>query len=386
MEDPEHDLLAERRRQDGDAEVDRIAVVADRDAAVLGVAAVGDVELAHDLQAARDRRRQAGRHLGDLPHDAVDPGADDHRVRLRLEVDVGSALGDRVGDDLVRQLDRGRVGGVALGDVLAGRILLQVRLHLDVDVAAEAAVERAREVEGRDDDEADLKPQREPEVVGGHHVGRVGDRDDHGSVLVQSDRQRGEASRDVLGQEARRGGDEVEAAQLEELEAVLLGEGLCDRRGGRDVVAEQDLAEPAALGLLLGERGRELLGGDDAVAQEQRAELRPAFGPVVRFRRRRRGNCRSFHRSSIGHSAGRHEGRDPTRLPGLRAGRRRRRRRDRRRTARPARCGVRRRGERGGDGWPRRSPASGSSRTTTAASTVRCSTRAAPSSPSASSR
>ena len=262
----------------------------------------------------------------------------------------------------------------------------QVRLHLDVDVAAEAAVERAREVGGRDDDEADLKPQREPEVVGGHHVGRVGDRDDHGSVLVQGDRQRGEASRDVLGQEARRGGDEVEAGQLEELEAVLLGEGLCDRRGGRDVVAEQDLAEPAALGLLLGERGRELLGGDDAVAQEQRAELRPALGPAVRVRRRRRRNRRSFHRSSIGHSAGRHEGRDPTRFPGLRAGRRR---------ASPARsapdcssCSVWRPATRRARrrGWPRRSPGCGSSRTTTAASTARCSTPAAASSPSASSR
>ena len=86
-----------------------MAVVADRHAAVLGRAAVGDVELAHDLQAARDGGHQAGRHLGDLAHDTVDAGADDHRLRLRLEVDVRGTLGDRARNDLVRQLDRGRV-------------------------------------------------------------------------------------------------------------------------------------------------------------------------------------------------------------------------------------------------------------------------------------
>ena len=66
--------------------------------------------------------------------------------------------------------------------------------------------------------------------------------------------------------------------------------------------------------------------------------------------------------------------------PRLRAGRRRRRRRDRRGTARAARRRAeRRRRRRGRRGWPGRSPGCGSSRTTTAASTVRCSTPAAPS-------
>ena len=43
------------------------------------------------------------------PRDAVDPRADDHVVLLRLEVDVGGAVLDRLRERRVDELDRGRV-------------------------------------------------------------------------------------------------------------------------------------------------------------------------------------------------------------------------------------------------------------------------------------
>ena len=45
VHDPEHDLLAVRRRHDRDAQVERVALEADRDAAVLGRTPLGDVEV-----------------------------------------------------------------------------------------------------------------------------------------------------------------------------------------------------------------------------------------------------------------------------------------------------------------------------------------------------
>ena len=175
-----------------------------------------------------------------------------------------------------------------------------------------------REVGGRDDDErgseARARGRRSSEAI--TSVGSV----TATSTVPSSSKAIGSAGK-APRERSRAGGSSRPRSrstrvELEELEPVLLGEGLCDRRGGRDVVAEQDLAQPAAFGLLLGERGRELLRRDDAVAQEQRAELRPALGPAVRIRRRRGRNRRSFHGSSIGHSAGRHERRDPARFPG----------------------------------------------------------------------
>ena len=275
-----------------------MAVVADRDAAVLGVAAVGDVELAHDLQAARDRGHQPRRHLGDHAHDAVDPRPHDHRVRLRLEVDVGGALGDRVGDDLVRQLDRRRVGGVALGDVLDGLFLLRDATSDSISTATFARKQRSS-VRARSETETTTKRicrpsarRRSSEAI--TSVGSV----TATTTVPSSSNAIGSAERRLAtfsGSRLVAAGTRSKRLELEELEAVLLGEGPRDRRAGGDVVAEQDLAEPAAFGLLLGERGGELLGGDDAVAHEQRAELLPALGPAVRIRRRRRRNRRSFH-------------------------------------------------------------------------------------------
>ena len=82
------------RRHDRDAEVDGAPVVAHAEAAVLGHAALGDVQLAHDLDAGDDGRVMLlgdGRHR--LLQHAVDAVLDDHRIVAGFDVNVaGSPL------------------------------------------------------------------------------------------------------------------------------------------------------------------------------------------------------------------------------------------------------------------------------------------------------
>ncbi len=110
---------------DGDAEVDEAALVAHAEAAVLGHAALGDVELAHDLDAAQDGGvvlARDGRH-GRLQH-AVDAVLDDHRIVVGLDVNVGGAAFERGEDGGVDQPDDGAdvffAGELLDGDVFVG--------------------------------------------------------------------------------------------------------------------------------------------------------------------------------------------------------------------------------------------------------------------------
>jgi hypothetical protein len=82
--------------------VDQAALVADPETAVLGHAALGDIELAHDLDAGKDglvMLARNGRH-GGLQH-AVDAVLHMQAVVVGLEVNIGSAA-----------LERGEDGGV----------------------------------------------------------------------------------------------------------------------------------------------------------------------------------------------------------------------------------------------------------------------------------
>ena len=101
--DPEDDLLAVGRRQHRAAEVHRLAADEDGHAAVLRRAPLGDVELGHDLQTARDGGLHVLLHGGEMAHNAVHADADGQLRRLRLEVEVGRALVDRGCDQRVDQ-------------------------------------------------------------------------------------------------------------------------------------------------------------------------------------------------------------------------------------------------------------------------------------------
>ena len=87
VEQAQHRALAVRRRQRRDAHVDRAAADAQRDAAVLRQALLGDVELGHDLQARDQRRVQRAVRLHHLAQRAVDAKA--HRARCARRARCG---------------------------------------------------------------------------------------------------------------------------------------------------------------------------------------------------------------------------------------------------------------------------------------------------------
>ena len=123
VEDAHDDRLAVHARQRHDAQVDVLAVDRQADAAVLRDAPLGDVEVAHDLDAGDRRRRPCA--CGIVAASCSTPST---RKRTRSSRPSGSKwmseapCSTRLGDDRVDELDDRRVvGGLAqvddLGDV-----------------------------------------------------------------------------------------------------------------------------------------------------------------------------------------------------------------------------------------------------------------------------
>ncbi len=174
---------------DGDAEVDEAALVADAEAAVLRDAALGDVELAHDLDAREDglvMLARDGRH-GLLQH-AVDAVLDEERVVVGLEMDIRGAAFERGEDGGVDQADDGRdvvFGGDALdGDVLVGVVFAGE--HVEGQAFA-GFVEHALRLLGLLEQVGDLRERGDAgdqalaeqagDLVEHHELRRVGDGD-----------------------------------------------------------------------------------------------------------------------------------------------------------------------------------------------------------------
>ena len=99
------------------------------DAAVLGQAALGDVQVGHDLDARGDGEGQVARRRHHLVEHAVGTDADLELVLERLEVQVAGVVLDGQQQDHVQQLaDRGAVGqGLDAGQVDADRLLHRLR-------------------------------------------------------------------------------------------------------------------------------------------------------------------------------------------------------------------------------------------------------------------
>src|SRR5206468_7469795 len=76
VEDSHDDLFAVHRRQRRDAEVDAAATHLHADAAVLRDAALGDVDVGHDLQTADDARLDAAGRAHHFVEHAVDAETD----------------------------------------------------------------------------------------------------------------------------------------------------------------------------------------------------------------------------------------------------------------------------------------------------------------------
>ena len=111
VQDSHHRLLAEDGRQGGDAQVDLAGPVAQLDAAVLGQAALGDVERGHDLHARGQGRLQALGRGHDLVQHAVDPEAHADDLLAGLDVDVRGPAPDGVGEHHVDQPHHRRLVG-----------------------------------------------------------------------------------------------------------------------------------------------------------------------------------------------------------------------------------------------------------------------------------
>ena len=175
------------------------------DAAVLRQATLGDVEIGHDLDARDHRRGEPARRRLDFMQHTVDAVAHDQTVFKRLEMDVGRAHFQRVGDDERHQAYHRRFGREVLqlldigieSDVVA---LLDIADDLSQCRLARAveALQRSLELGGNRDLRLDLAPGDHLERVHGVQVGGIGHRQRE-LFLVFGQRQRAR-----LAQKARR--------------------------------------------------------------------------------------------------------------------------------------------------------------------------------------
>jgi hypothetical protein len=263
VEDAHDDRLAVDAGERDDAQVDVVAVDRHADAAVLRDAALGDVEVAHDLHAADDAADHAPRDGGGVLQHAVDAEAHAQLVAVGREVHVGGALLDRLRDDAVDELDDRRVlGGLEQVDDLGALfLLLLVRRRLDHVVQPRQARDQRADVLARGDGGAHLVAGHQRDVVDGEHVGRVGHRDEQRPVADELHRHGVVALGRRRGDQVGRPHVDVEDGEVEVVQPVAL----------RDRAGEPVLRERARLQQdLLGQRAPGAGGLDgllDAVAR-----------------------------------------------------------------------------------------------------------------------
>ena len=272
VEQTHDDRLALDGRQHRDTDVEQTAGGrrVQRDAAVLRLSPLRDVELRENLQA----RGHAGGHpLRDALHllqHAVDAEPDDERVLLRDEVDVRGPVLGRLEEHRVHEPHQRRIRD-AVVDLEVGRILLDDRKLFVRLLDRGARAERlggARELPdldldvlaGRDAD-VQLELRREAQHVDRLDVRRICDRKlEH----VALDRVR---DRDGLLEDVERDGlDRVFAdageREVDERELVARGEHPRDALRRGDALVDERLRERAAL-LRAAADERELVGRDE---------------------------------------------------------------------------------------------------------------------------
>ena len=131
VEQAQYNAFAVPGRDRRHPDVDRFARHAQRNAAILRQAFFGDVELRHDLDARDDRRMQGARRLDQVAQRAVDAQAH-HRAGFEwLDMDVGGAVAQRLGEQCIDQTDQRRVV-LAVEQVFHPRDLLQQPRQIQV--------------------------------------------------------------------------------------------------------------------------------------------------------------------------------------------------------------------------------------------------------------
>jgi hypothetical protein len=204
------------------------------------------------------------RHDRELAHDAVDADPDDHVLAARLEVDVGRALLEggrqqRV-DEVDRRCARGEVADV-VDPFLLARLVLVALPGDQLERAPVGPRDRELDLAALGDGDAEVRAEREPEVVGRREVRRVGDGEERRPVLVDRQRQRLVATRQLLGEQRDRLFLDLRRVEVDEVELVLLRQRAGDRALRREAELDDDLAEPQAGVALDLEGALQLLGG-----------------------------------------------------------------------------------------------------------------------------
>ena len=207
---------------------------------------------------------------------AVDAEADDERILLRLEVDVGGAVLGSLEDDGVDEPDERRVGDPVLGLEVVGRRpprdaevgvdLLQHRAGAECLRGARHPAQLGEDVLARGNAEIERVAGREPELVEAVQVAWIGDGDPQRAV-VERVRDRDDALEDV--QRDQLGGFLRDAGQskVDDGDLVANGERASDPLGRRDPLVDdrlrkRALARPAT-------HDRELVRRDEVGGGEQ---------------------------------------------------------------------------------------------------------------------
>jgi hypothetical protein len=196
VEHAEDGVLAMDSGHDGDAEVDEAGLVAYAETAVLRDAALGDVELAHDLDAGEDgvvMLAGDGGH-GRLQH-AVDAVLDDDGIVVGFDVDVGGAALERGEDGGVDQTNDGADVFFA-GQLLNGDVFVLVFIaseHVEGEAFARF-VENALRLLGFLEQVGDLREggdagedavtEEAGDFVEHHEAGGIADSDDQQVLLL----------------------------------------------------------------------------------------------------------------------------------------------------------------------------------------------------------
>ena len=258
----------------------------ERDAAVLGGAGLGDVEIGHHLEAHGDGRPIGAVQAAHLAQHAVDAVAETQEPVLGLEVDVRRPALDGVREERVHQPHDGLAIGLALRVQavvvdLAGLDLLQDAVYRQLEAVELIDGLLDLGVAGEQRNDLHVAAEQGVDLVQGHDVEgiRHGHRQAVAGHLV-GEGQDPVAARHLLGDEldglaVHDDVGEIGAALSERPAYDIADDGL-----GSEAEADQDLAERLPALLLLDERDAHLIGADHALLDQQLPDARRALDLV----------------------------------------------------------------------------------------------------------
>ncbi len=218
-----------------------------------------------------------------------------HVALARVDVDVRGALLDRLGDDRVHELDHRRV--------LVGLVHVQLGLGLRVlllddlfDRLLHAGEPHDQDVEVLDRGARRAHPAtgEHRDVVDAEHVGRVGHRQQQGSVFEEANGHRLVAADRVHVDQVDRAHVELVDGQVDVLQAEALGHDTGELVVAQNALLDQDLAGRLALGARDLDRVLDLLTRREAQIDDHVADQpdRASVADLVGQRDRGAGACR----------------------------------------------------------------------------------------------